>query len=300
VSGVGFDPGAPWDVEEEDTVYARAGARELLARVYRPVGPPAAPLAALVDVHGGAWSRGDHTTGARHARALAASGLVVVSPDFRQGPENRHPAASADVAAAVRWTRAHAGRLGVAPERIGLLGASSGGQLALLAGLAPELALHAGTPIVLPDGRPGPAAGGGRVAVVLALYPVCDPLARYRYVLGREHEPPSPAGFDARRLIAAHRGYFADEAAMARASVTRLVEAGEATERPPVWLAQAGQDDNVPAAITEAFVAAYRRAGGTLEHAHFPASRHGFIQTAGPDLDKAVALVRAFVGRHLA
>jgi len=56
----------------------------------------------------------------------------------------------------------------------------------------------------------------------------------------------------------------------------------------------------VPAAITEAFVRAYRGAGGQVEHAHFPDARHGFMQQASPDTDKGVALIRDFVGRRLA
>jgi acetyl esterase/lipase len=100
---VRFDPSVPYEVDEADTPFARPGGVDLLARVYRPRGEWASPLAALVDVHGGAWSRGDHTTGALHCRALAASGLVVVSLGFRQGPDHTHPAASADVAAGVRY-----------------------------------------------------------------------------------------------------------------------------------------------------------------------------------------------------
>ena len=175
---VRFDPSAPYEVEESDTPFARPGGTELLARVYRPRGEPAAPLAALVDVHGGAWSRGDRTTGALHCRALAASGLVVASLDFRQGPEHKHPAASADVAAGVRYVRAHAERLGIDRRRVGFVGSSSGGQLALLQAVKPGAAEHAGTPIVLPDGSLGASAGDDAVAFVLALYPVADPLAR--------------------------------------------------------------------------------------------------------------------------
>jgi len=96
---VRFDPGAPYEVEETDVPFARPEGKELLARIYRPKGEADAPLAALVDVHGGAWSRGERTTGAHHGRALAASGLLVISLDFRQGSEHKHPAASADVAA---------------------------------------------------------------------------------------------------------------------------------------------------------------------------------------------------------
>lgn len=299
-TSVRFDPGAPYEVDEEDAGFARPGGIELLARVYRPRGEPAAPLAALVDVHGGAWSRGDHTTGAMHCRALAASGLVVVSLGFRQGPDHKHPAASADVAAGVRYVRAHAERLGVDPRRVGLLGSSSGGQLALLQAMKPGAPEHAGTPIVRPDGSLDAGPGDDAVAFVLALYPVADPLARYRYAVSRQHEPPEPSGFQAQRLIDAHQGYFADEAAMAQASVTRVLSAGEARALPPAWVAQPDLDDNVPAAITEALIVACRRAGGRIERAHFPGARHGFIQNPGPDTDKALALMRDFIGAVLA
>jgi acetyl esterase len=286
---VRFDSSAPYEVTEEDAPFARPAGVDLHVRVYRPRGEPAAPLAALVDVHGGAWSRGDRTTGALHCRALAASGLVVVSLDFRQGPEHKHPAASADVAAGVRYTRAHAGRLGIDPRRIGILGSSSGGQLALLQAVTPG---YAGTPIVLPDGSLGAGPADDGVAFVLALYPVADPLARYRYALSRKDE--------LQRLIDAHHGYFADEAAMAEASVTRVVSSGQARALPPAWVAQPLLDDNVPAAITEALVTAYRAAGGTLEHVPFPGARHTFIQQTSADTDKAVTLMRDFIGARLA
>ena len=145
---VRFDQSAPYEVDEQDTLFAKPGGQELLARVYRPKGEAERPLAALVDVHGGAWSRNDRTSGAVHGRGLSASGLVVVSLDFRQGSAHKHPAASADVAAGVRYVRAHAGRLGIDPRRVGIVGSSSGGQLALLAGLKPGAPEHAGTPIV--------------------------------------------------------------------------------------------------------------------------------------------------------
>jgi len=76
---VRFDQAAPYEVEEVDAPFARPEGKELQARIYRPKGETEAPLAALVDVHGGAWSRNDRLSGVVHGRALAASGLVVVS-----------------------------------------------------------------------------------------------------------------------------------------------------------------------------------------------------------------------------
>jgi acetyl esterase/lipase len=296
---VRFNVAAPYEVEESDAPFARPGGQELLARIYHPIGQPAAPLAALVDVHGGAWTRGDHTTDALHCRALAACGLVVLSLGFRQGPDHKHPAASADVAAGVRYARAHAQRLGVDPERIGVMGSSSGGLLALLLAVRPGAPEHVGTPIVLTDGSLGPVSGDDSVRWVLALYPVADPLARYRYVLTRQHEPVQPGGFNAAAFITSHHGFFLSEDAMAAASVTRVVSAREHTALPPAWVAQPEFDDNVPAAITEALVRAYQDAGGQLEREYFSGARHGFITRAAPETEKAIALMRDFIGRVL-
>ena len=296
---VRFDPTGPYEVDETDTPFARPAGAELLARIYRPRVAADRPLGAVAYVHGGAWARLDRTADAIMCGALAASGLVVIALDFRQAPDHRFPVASADIAAGVRYARAHAGRLGVDAGRIGLLGSSSGAHLALLHAVQPGAPERAGTPIVRPDGSLDPTAGDASVAFVVALYPVADPLARYHYALSREHEPPPPSGFDAKRLVASHRAFFADEAAMAAASVTRIVSGGRATALPPIWVAQPDQDDNVPAAITEAFVKAYQGAGGAVEHAHFPGARHGFVQQASPDTDRCVALVRDFIGRQL-
>lgn len=297
---VRFDVSAPYEVDETDVPFARPGGRELLARVYRPRGEPAEPLGALLDVHGGAWSRNDRTAGVHHNRGLAACGMVVVAVDFRQGPDHQHPAASADVAAGMRYLRAHALGLGVDPARIGIVGSSSGGQLALLLATTPGTPTHAGTPFIRPDGSLDASPGDESVAFVIALYPVADPLARYRYVLGREHEPPPPSGFDAKRLIAAHLGFFKDEAQMEEASVTHVLSTGGARALPSAWVARPELDDNVPAAITEAFVNAYQKAGGRIEVVPFPGARHGFVQQAGPDTDKCIALMRDFIARQLA
>src|SRR5262249_59869314 len=100
---------------------------------------------------------------------------------------------------------------------------------------------------------------------------VADPLARFRYVVSRENDG---SGFDAKRLIAAHHGYFLSEAQMGEASVTRIVTAREARALPPVWLAHPELDDNVPAAITHAVVPAHQQAGGASARVPFPGARH--------------------------
>jgi acetyl esterase len=293
-----FDHSAPYEVEESDVTFAKRAGLAVLGRVYRPKGTPDAPLAAVVDVHGGAWSRGDRHVGVHHGRGLAACGLVVVSLDFRQGPDHKHPAAAQDVSAGVRWVRANAKALGVDPARIGISGHSSGGHLALLVATQPGLDAHAGTPIVRADGSLGATAGDDSVAFALALYPVADPLARYHYARGRINDPTFAEG--AARLAASSLGYFTDEAAMAAASVTGVVEGGRARALPPAWIAQPEMDDNVPATITDAFCLAYEKAGGRIERVRFPGAKHGFIGQASADTAKCIADMRDFIGRQLA
>jgi len=77
------------------------------------------------------------------------------------------------------------------------------------------------------------------------------------------------------------------------------VAAREARALPPVWVAQPELDDNVPAAVTEALVRAYQEAGGQIERVHFPGAKHGFIQQPSADSDKAIAMMRDFIGRQL-
>jgi len=295
---IALDQSAPYEVEEGDVAFATLEGRDVLARAYRPKDMPQAPLGALADVHGGAWARGDRSVGAHHGRGLAACGLLVASLDFRQGPEHKHPAAAQDVPAGVRWVRANAKALGVDPARAGILGHSSGGHLALLVATQPGLDAHTGTPIVRAEGSLGATAGDDSVAFALALYPVADPLARYRCALARKNDPTFAEG--AARLPASSLGYLGDEAAMSGASVTGIIDGVRAGALPPVWIARPELDDNVPAAITDALVRTYERAGGRIERVRFSGAKHGFIGQPSAETTKCIADMRDFIGRQLA
>src|SRR5258705_12013013 len=118
---VRLNPSGRYKVNETDPLFARPDGAELLAWIYRPGVAADRPLGAVVYVHGGAWARLDRTADAIMCGALAGSGLVVIALDFRQAPDHRFPVASADIAAGVRYARAHAGRLGVGPARNRLL-----------------------------------------------------------------------------------------------------------------------------------------------------------------------------------
>ena len=110
-------------------------------RLYRPhttaSGGTERPAPVLVYFHGGGWVIGDLDTHDALCRDLAdQSGCVVVSVDYRMGPEHRFPAAPEDCLAATRWVRDHAEALNVDASRLAVGGDSAGGNLAAVVSIA--------------------------------------------------------------------------------------------------------------------------------------------------------------------
>ena len=66
-------------------------------------------------------------------------GFAVASIDYRLTDRAQFPAQIEDCRAAVRYARANAQRLGIAPNRIGAWGASAGGHLAALLGTSAKM-----------------------------------------------------------------------------------------------------------------------------------------------------------------
>ena len=104
----------------------------LALRTYEPRGArPGEPLPGLIYFHGGGLVAGSLDTHDPICRSLAnASGCRVLSLDYRLAPEHPFPAAVEDGCAATAWIAAHAGALGVDPQRLGVCGDSAGATLA--------------------------------------------------------------------------------------------------------------------------------------------------------------------------
>ncbi len=274
-------------MEELTITWAKPG-MDLLATVYRPKNATK-PLPVLIDVHGGAWGSGDRTGDALYSAALAKTGLVVVSIDFRQSPAFKHPTGSADVAAAVRYVRLNAKTLNADPDRIGFIGSSSGAHLALLAALRPDAPQHKGTPILGPDGNYAAHDEiSATVNYVVAMWPVSDPAARYRYAKRA----------NLTRLAELTDLYFTDEAARWDASIQRIVTSGEAKTLPPILVIQPGDDSNIPQDMTFDLLQAWQARGGKLDYAFYPGQPHAFGHRASPATTDLIATVGAFIARQ--
>jgi acetyl esterase len=106
-------------------------------RLYRPTGTAESASPALVFYHGGGWVIGDIDMHDTLCRDLAiASGCVVVSVDYRLGPEHRFPSAVDDSIEATRYVLANAAALRVDASRVAVGGDSAGGNLAAVVCLA--------------------------------------------------------------------------------------------------------------------------------------------------------------------
>lgn len=105
--------------------------------------------AAIVAIHGGSWRRGDKADLDWRAvcQWLASEGYVAVSINYRLAPAATFPAQLDDVQAAVAWLRdpAQLATFEIDPARIGVFGASAGGNLAALAGATGSGDLTQGT-----------------------------------------------------------------------------------------------------------------------------------------------------------
>lgn len=107
--------------------------RNLHANIYRANDNKTYP--ALLMVHGGGWSSGDLTLQVPMAQQIAARGYVTIPVEYRLSPEAIYPAAVHDLKTAVRWVRTHASEYGIDTTKIAISGCSSGGHLAMLAGI---------------------------------------------------------------------------------------------------------------------------------------------------------------------
>ena len=274
-----------------DIDYLQVDGKTFQATVYQPEGT--GPFPALLDVHGGAWVREDVRRD-EHAlmdRALAAMGMVVLAVDFRQGRQHHYPDSVTDINFALRWLRANAVTLHASPDIVGAFGSSSGGHLVLLNALRPSDPRFGVLPVagVSPD-RASPD-------YVIVVYPISDPIDRRAYAEQVGNADP----------VKATDTYFSPPGSLQEGNPQLVLDRHEWVKLPPVLLLQgsadangAVRDKNVSPAIQRRFATSYRAAGGKLQLELLPGAPHNFVNTAGENLDRALGLMKTFIGQQLA
>jgi acetyl esterase/lipase len=138
---------------ERDIVYAKVGAIELKLDLARPAQGDG-PFPAVLVIHGGAWRGGNKADVGPILPEFVRHGYVAISPQYRFCPKETFPAQIHDLKAAVRWIKANAKKYRIDPERIGAIGFSAGGHLALMLGVTgPDDGLEGDVSAGAPDSR---------------------------------------------------------------------------------------------------------------------------------------------------
>lgn len=151
-----------------DVPYAAAepaGSGGHLLDLYVPAGRGKKPL--LIATGGSAWL-GDNGKefGAALADHFTAAGYVVAGVSVRSSTQARFPAQVHDIKAAIRWLRAHADEYRIDPARVAIIGDSSGGWTATMAGVTGGVRSL--------EGKVGVRHGSSRVQAVVDLYGPTD------------------------------------------------------------------------------------------------------------------------------
>ena len=281
------------DIDVRDAEYLRHGDRPLLARMFVPRGDGPFPM--IVELHAGAWCRGDRLNDTIMNEPLARSGVVVAALDFRMPPEAAYPASLVDISYAVRWLKSRAVDFHGRADRVGLMGASSGAHQAMLLAMKPADPTYAALPLAA-----GAPRVDGRVGCAVLCWPVIDPLGRYRYARALKAGGGTyPEVVD--RVLPCHDQYWGTEAAMAEGSPTLVLERGEPVETPPVLYMQGTRDMAHPRPDLDRFVAQYRKIGGLVDLELLEGEAEGYIsrKPASPAVERTISRIVEFVHKQL-
>jgi acetyl esterase/lipase len=179
----------------------------------------------------------------------------------------------------VRWLKWKAPQWGGDPASVGILGSSTGGHLAELVAMRPRDARYGAHPL--------PEAGDldASVRYVATRSPISDPYARFLQAekMKREH------------MVQNTRAYFRPWETIHEGNPQAILDRGEKVVLPPLLIMQGALDDNVLPEFQQRFAAAYRKAGGDCRLEVFEGCEHLWIDTPGPQTDRAHAMVRDFI-----
>ena len=262
-------------VEEMRVSGSAAAAPSIRCLLYRPAKKPA--TAALLHLHAGGLIMGaPEMDVARNIELVRATGCAILSVDYRLAPEHPYPAALEDCHAALVWLAANTESLGIASDRVGVIGESAGG------GLAAAVALTARD------------RNSAQLACQVLIYPMLVP---------PEHsaDPSTPNPHTGRYIWTRASNSFAWSAYLAGVSADKATIAGLASDvarMPPTFMAVGDLDlfvhDNL------AYVGKLLGAGCSVDAHVYPGAVHGFDRAV--DAPVTVRYTRDLIGfiqKHL-
>ena len=167
---------------------------------------------------------------------------------------------------------------------LGIVGSSSGGHIAQLIAMQPHKPVYGALPL-----SEAPALDAGGVRYVATRSPISDPQARYDHAKQR----------DWTEMIDNSLRYFQPWHTISEANPQAILDRAEPVDTPPMLVMQGGADDNVLPGLQERFAQSYRAAGGTCDLEIFEGCDHAWVDDPGPQTDRAIEVVKAFIARSL-
>lgn len=266
-------------VIEKDVSYLGPDRSEKLD-VYLPKKAGATPLAAILLIHGGGWSKGDKADQRESgiARELAANGYAVFSINYllekTEKDENGKgrilarcwPQNIQDCKSALQFMSHSAKRFNIDPNRVAIMGLSAGAHLALLTGLtSDEAALN-------PAGFSGEQIP--KPVCLVSFYGVMDVRSFASYHFSGDDPGQRTANLDL------------------ASPILHLAQTS-----PPVFVAHGSADKTVPVAQSQAFAGRLKELNIEHEYIEIPGAPHSFSLDY-PRFDIRTPLL-AFLKKHL-
>jgi acetyl esterase/lipase len=256
--------------------------------VYQP-STGSGPWPVVIYFPGGGWVSQNEGAVPVTITNFTANGFAVVSANYITSTFEKWPAQIRDAKAAVRWVRANAATYGFDPNRIGVMGASSGGHIAAyLAASGGRSSVRVGSVSVDLVGTIGGNFSQSDVVQAAApFYPPIDLLALDHYPT-----PDNPSHVPADGLIGLPIQTVPELSATAGAMIYLATNA----TLPPFWITHGTNDAYVSFNQSELLIGALTRVGASATLWPVQGGGHGPGVIDSPEV---ISLVQAFFTRVL-
>jgi acetyl esterase len=257
--------------------HMHVGGDQIHLRSYHPEHTKSiAAMPGLLFLHGGGFTIGSVEDYHRVISWMAEqTKSVIVSVDYRLGPEHPYPAAAEDAIAAWQWMCANTDKLGLDPTRLGVMGDSAGGNLAAVIS------------------QQAPRRGLPQPQLQCLIYPTLDlrmtanSISRYGEDLGLTRE-----------LIKWFRSHYIKDIAQASELLASPGLAESLSDQPATLLITATdplRDEGLD------YVSKLRAANVKVTHFDYPQLIHGFMGMAGvlPAARRAMEEICQSLAEHL-
>jgi acetyl esterase/lipase len=274
---------------QRDVIYGRKLGTCLTMDVFTPQ-TNAKGVGVVVVVSGGWVSNHDAIAGLTQvSRLLLQRGYTLFAVVHGSQPKFTVPECVEDMHRAVRFIRANAGRFGIDPERIGVMGASAGCHLSLM--------LAVGTRDGDPKAKDPVDRVSSRVQAAAGFFPPTDFLNYgesgkdgYEFLLSRGFAAP----FDFRELDP-RKGWLPVSAEKRRELMRQVSPTQLVTEQTaPVLLIHGDKDELVPIQQSQIFLARAKEKNVPCDLVVRPGAAHGW-----PGIARDVALIADWFDRYL-